>query len=74
MYLKLVPENFLCELSMSESVQIQFKTAVRTCSQAVGAIKSDLSTDSINKWFAMFWKGVELPTEGKLVQKQFLTC
>ena len=54
---------------MSESVQTQFKT----CSQAVGAIKSDLQhTDSIKICFAMFWIGMELPTEGKLVQTHCL--
>ena len=56
---------------MPEGVCTQVKALplTTTCSFGQWPIESDLNTDSIDIWFAIFWKDMEVPFEVKLEEK-----
>ena len=60
---------FLQELFMPENVWTQGSLAT-TCSsgQCQWPIESDLNTDSIDIWFVMLWKDMEVPSELNLMR------
>ena len=63
-------ENFLQQLFMPQSVSTQFKALpLKLAPLANGQSKVIFNTDSIDIWFAMLWKDMEVPLKVQPEQK-----